>query len=163
MIKIYDVPHGIDEIVRKYGHPGREALDEEWYEKYTDVFELPVEMKLSWAPETRVRRLRAHREVGLSLVDAIAEVAWHYRERWEEFNHLGGVFNYRRKRGSGELSLHSWGVAIDLNPHLGRLGSREDAATYPRVIVEIFEERGWRWGGRWARPDAMHFQAAEGY
>ena len=163
MIKVYDVPHGIDEIVAKYGYPGAERLDRDWYEKYTDVFELPVAMRLSWNPQKSTRHIRAHREVGLSIVDAIAEIAWYYGERFREFNRYGGVFNYRHKRGGSELSVHSWGIAIDLNPHLGHLGSAEDAATYPRPIVEAFKERGWEWGGDWAYPDAMHCQAATGY
>ncbi|MCF7947675.1 MAG: M15 family metallopeptidase [Spirochaetia bacterium] len=163
MIKVYDVPHGLSEIIAKYGHPGAEKLDREWYETNTDVFELPVVMRLSWNPTKETRYIRAHKDVGLAIVDAIAEIAWFYREKFEQYNRYGGVFNYRHKRGGGELSVHSWGIAIDLNPHLGRFGSQEDANTYPRAIVEIFKERGFEWGGDWANPDAMHFQACTGY
>lgn len=164
MIKMYDVPCGLEEIKAKYGDPGAKELNRDWYEAQTMVFELPVPLALSWDPETTVTRIRAHREVGLAMVDAIAEVAWFYRGQFTRFNRLGGVFNFRHKRGnSGELSTHAWGIAIDLNPRLGRLGNTKDAAAYPRQIVQAFKERGFEWGGDWARPDAMHFQAATGY
>ena len=62
----------------------------------------------------------------------------------------------RRIPGSGALSLHAWGLAIDLNaaanPRLG--GSRQD-----RRLVRAMEEAGFTWGGRWPTvPDPMHFE-----
>ena len=163
MIKMYDIPYGLNEIISKYGDPGKDKLDRNWYEKNTGIFELPVSLRLSWNPVKETRYIRAHNEVGLAIVDAISEIAWFYGTRFEKYNHYGGVFNFRKKRGSEELSVHSWGIAIDLNPQLGHLGCQEDAGTYPQPIVDIFKERGFIWGGDWAYPDAMHFQAAEGY
>ena len=54
------------------------------------------------------------------------------------------------------LSLHAWGLAVDLNaasnPFRGR--SRQD----PR-LVRAMERHGFTWGGRWpTRPDPMHFE-----
>ena len=74
----------------------------------------------------------------------------------------GGVFNFRLQRGGSNLSIHSWGAAIDIDPERNRLGRRYSAGAgmIPRAAVDIFEAEGWEWGGRWSRPDAMHFQAA---
>ena len=55
------------------------------------------------------------------------------------------------------LSMHAFGLAIDLNASTNGLGTRGDMD--PR-IVEIFERWGFDWGGRWARPDPMHFELA---
>jgi hypothetical protein len=55
------------------------------------------------------------------------------------------------------LSMHAFGLAIDLNASTNRLGTSGDMD--PR-IVEIFERWGFDWGGRWARPDPMHFELA---
>ena len=62
----------------------------------------------------------------------------------------------RRIPGSGSLSLHAWGLAIDLNaaanPRLR--GSRQDSR-----LVNAMEDAGFTWGGRWPTvPDPMHFE-----
>jgi hypothetical protein len=55
------------------------------------------------------------------------------------------------------LSNHAFGLAIDLNTDTNQLGTTGDMD--PRV-VEIFERWGFEWGGRWDRPDPMHFELA---
>jgi hypothetical protein len=67
-----------------------------------------------------------------------------------------GCFTPRRIPGSGSLSLHAWGLAIDINaaanPRLG--DSRQD-----RRLVRAMEDAGFTWGGRWPTvPDPMHFE-----
>lgn len=67
-----------------------------------------------------------------------------------------GCYAPRRIPGSGSLSLHAWGLAIDLNaaanPQFG--SSRQD----PR-LVRAMEREGFTWGGRWpTAPDPMHFE-----
>jgi hypothetical protein len=67
-----------------------------------------------------------------------------------------GCFAPRRIPSSGSLSLHAWGLAIDMNaaanPRLGR--SRQD-----RRLVRAMEDEGFTWGGRWPTvPDPMHFE-----
>jgi hypothetical protein len=56
---------------------------------------------------------------------------------------------------SKPLSMHAFGLAIDLNVSDNPLGSGGNMD--PR-IVEIFESWGFEWGGLWARPDPMHFE-----
>lgn len=53
------------------------------------------------------------------------------------------------------LSMHAWGLAVDINSHDNWLGQTPQMD--PR-IVEIFEKWGFSWGGRWSRPDGMHFE-----
>jgi hypothetical protein len=55
----------------------------------------------------------------------------------------------------GRLSHHSWGIAVDLNVASNPAGTRPDQD--PR-LVEIMEEHGFTWGGRWLIPDGMHFE-----
>jgi D-alanyl-D-alanine carboxypeptidase len=67
-----------------------------------------------------------------------------------------GCFAPRRIPGSGSLSLHAWGLAIDINaaanPRLG--DSRQD-----HRLVRAMEGAGFTWGGRWPTvPDPMHFE-----
>jgi len=53
------------------------------------------------------------------------------------------------------LSMHAFGLAVDLNVSTNQLGTEGDMN--PR-IVEIFERWGFVWGGNWSRPDPMHFE-----
>jgi hypothetical protein len=71
----------------------------------------------------------------------------------------GGCYNPRFIAGdpSKGLSLHTWGIAIDLNVHGNLRGTRGDMD--PR-IVEIFKRWGFAWGGDWSYTDPMHFELA---
>jgi hypothetical protein len=80
-----------------------------------------------------------------------------------EANHLhlfGGSYNFRLMRGSNQLSMHSWGCALDLDPEGNPFGRNRAKCRMPAPVVEAFQAEGFEWGGRWKRPDAMHFQAA---
>ena len=55
------------------------------------------------------------------------------------------------------LSMHAFGLAVDLNTSTNQLGTRGDM--HPDV-VRIFEKWGFAWGGWWSRPDPMHFELA---
>ncbi len=67
-----------------------------------------------------------------------------------------GCFSVRYMRGAGQWSTHSWGIAIDLDAQWNRFGQRNFAMD--EELARCFEEEGFVWGGRWNRPDAMHFQ-----
>lgn len=72
-----------------------------------------------------------------------------------------GCFSPRAKRSDpAQLSLHSWGVAVDLNQATNPVGERGDI---PDAWIEIWEAIGWTWGGRFRRRDPMHMQWASGY
>ena len=68
-----------------------------------------------------------------------------------------GCFNIRAKRDSTSQSLHSWGLAIDINASCNQLGCK------PKMtmdLVRCFTDAGFEWGGSWHYPDGMHFQIA---
>ena len=78
-----------------------------------------------------------------------------------------GVFNWRKVAGQKNLSVHSFGAAIDLNTKFadywvwsggkpGRVPVYKNK--FPMEIVEIFERHGFIWGGRWYHYDTMHFE-----
>lgn len=94
-------------------------------------------------------------------------------------------FNCRKITGGGALSLHAYGVAIDINPLQNpyislKEGRKKDSGTiHPKGgsaflnrtnqrpgmvedIVDLFSHHGFSiWGGRWNTPvDWMHFQPA---
>jgi len=55
------------------------------------------------------------------------------------------------------LSLHTWGIAIDLNVATNQVGT---IGALDRRVVRILNRWGFSWGGTWRMPDPMHFQLA---
>jgi len=55
------------------------------------------------------------------------------------------------------LSLHSWGIAFDINVP-GNL--RGTVGEIDRTVVSIFKKWGFAWGGDWNYTDPMHFEMA---
>lgn len=68
------------------------------------------------------------------------------------------TFNIRSKRGGGGQSLHSWGIALDINPD--RNPYRSFTSDLPGEVIEIFKKNGFFWGGDWGGRDndPMHFE-----
>lgn len=55
------------------------------------------------------------------------------------------------------ISMHAWGLAIDINVSENPQGQKPKMD--PRLVA-IFERWGFRWGGRWSNPDGHHFELA---
>jgi len=172
VIELIEMPYGLSDIIKTYGNPdenGDHVLDPEWHSAETEIFQLPFPMRLAWDKNKEVYRIRAHKLVGAVIVDALQEIrdyrGYHYLVE-NTLDILGGVYNFRFQHGTDYLSTHAWGIAIDINTHLGEMGVKP---TMPAFIVEAFKKRGFEWGGDWPgmNPkwpyDGMHFQACEGY
>ena len=56
---------------------------------------------------------------------------------------------------SDPLSMHAWGLAADFNVSTNGLGMKPQMD--PRIVA-VFDKWGFVWGGRWSRPDGMHFE-----
>lgn len=69
-----------------------------------------------------------------------------------------GCFNIRSKRGSKSMSLHAWGIAIDINAAWNRFGK---PPTMSPELVKCFTDAEFVWGGVWKKPDGQHFQLAK--
>lgn len=150
--------YGEDEIRQVYGDPSQPIFKSQLVR-----MQLPFPLYGDWGDNPRIEGLLMHPLVVDSLHEALTEIlelvgAEKLREqRWDV---LGDAYSYRRKKGGNELSTHSWGIAIDLNPHLAPWLKKPDQ---PKVIVDAFIRRGWEWGGKWRNVDGMHFQAARNY
>jgi hypothetical protein len=53
------------------------------------------------------------------------------------------------------ISLHTWGIAIDLDASTNYRGIK---GTMDPKVVDIFKRWGFRWGGDWDYTDPMHFE-----
>lgn len=66
-----------------------------------------------------------------------------------------GCFNIRKIRGGQNMSLHSWGLAVDINAFENGLGQEPKLSP---GFVKCFTDVGFDWGGKFNRKDGMHFQ-----
>jgi hypothetical protein len=73
----------------------------------------------------------------------------------KELKTWDGCFNIRKKRGLSSMSLHSWGVAVDVNAFENGLGQEPKLS---QGFVKCFTDNGFEWGGLWKRKDPMHFE-----
>lgn len=80
------------------------------------------------------------------------------RDCVKELKTWDGCFNIRNKRGLDSQSLHSWGIAIDVNAFENQLNQTPKLS---RAFVKCFTEAGFDWGGVWTRKDGMHFQLSK--
>ncbi|MEM7656583.1 MAG: M15 family metallopeptidase [Bacteroidota bacterium] len=80
---------------------------------------------------------------------------------------VGGTYAWRPIAGTDRLSMHSFGMAIDIvvaNSHYWRWDHPAEDLPIPYqnripwAIVEIFERYGFIWGGKWYHYDTMHFE-----
>ncbi|AGX44790.1 M15 family metallopeptidase [Clostridium saccharobutylicum] len=76
-----------------------------------------------------------------------------------------GTYNYRVIAGTGRLSPHSYGIAIDLKSDkrdYWKWSSEKQGKTrladYPKELVEAFEKNNFVWGGKWGHFDILHFE-----
>jgi hypothetical protein len=78
----------------------------------------------------------------------------------------GGTYACRSVADTGQTSMHAWGAAIDINPsqsdywmwHQSAGGFPHYVNRVPAAIVQVFEQHGFIWGGRWSHYDTMHFE-----
>ncbi|MEZ5094770.1 MAG: M15 family metallopeptidase [Nocardioides sp.] len=66
-----------------------------------------------------------------------------------------GCYYPRFIAGTHQLSLHAFGIALDLNVPENQRGT---VGQMDRTVVRIFERWGFTWGGHWAYTDPMHFE-----
>lgn len=76
-----------------------------------------------------------------------------------------GTFNYRYISGTGRLSPHAFGIAVDLkrdSRDYWKWASEEQGEKrlkeYPKELVKTFEKHGFIWGGKWSHFDILHFE-----
>lgn len=149
-----------------YGNPDKNndgVADSAW--EISNIVKIipPYPMVWSWSLEP-VKTLRVHKKCSESLLSILAEIGKKVNEqdrRFYEIDRCGGVYNFRLMRGGSSLSVHSYGAAIDLSPVINGLGIpySPKKKMMPFIVRDIFHSHGWKWGGLWSRPDAMHFEA----
>lgn len=104
-------------------------------------------------------RVTCHRVMLTQLRAALSEIVQRDLANTIDVGDYGGCYVPRfigRDPRQG-LSLHTWGIAIDLNVAGNQRGS---AGEIDRRVVAIMKKWGFAWGGDWQWTDPMHFELA---
>ena len=67
------------------------------------------------------------------------------------------VPRFIERNPENSISLHTWGIAIDMDAATNYRGIK---GTMHPEVVNIFKRWGFRWGGDWKYTDPMHFELA---
>lgn len=126
---------------------------------------LPFAFPLAWDDSQKITRFSCHAKVAAPLMSIFSAAAVHYGEvefRRLKLDRFGGCYNYRAMRGGTSLSMHSWGIAVDLDPINNQLEWGKDRASFAKPEYntwwQIVEAHGGRSLGRAKNRDWMHFQ-----
>ena len=131
---------------------GRLESDPEWTKRNVFAFNYPILGRISCHRQMQVPLQRALTEIFQAGLADLIDV--------RDTKRSGGCYSAREirtaKGTSGRnLSRHSWGAAVDINPSSNRFG--EKPTMDPRIVY-VFRRNGFAWGGTWSIPDGMHFE-----
>lgn len=122
-------------------------------EKAMVLWDVPTELEIGVIP----KRIYCNRDMQIPLTLAFkALIASGFVKELKTWD---GCFCIRKKVGGTTSSLHSWGVAIDVNAAWNGCGKKP---TLSAGFVKCFTDNGFDWGGVWSKPDGMHFQLKKG-
>jgi len=135
------------QCLKKWGDPAVTANEL----KYMTVWDIPPHLEIGAIP----KKLYCNKIMIAPLIQAFSNLI--DRGFVKELKTWDGCFNVRKKRGLTSMSLHSWGIAIDVNAAWNGLNKEPQLSA---GFVKCFTDAGFDWGGTWTRKDGMHFQLA---
>jgi len=116
------------------------------------LWDIPAELEIGAIP----KRLYCNKDLVIPLEQAFKNII--SRRLVTQLKTWDGCFNIRKKRGASSASLHSWGIAIDINAAWNGFGKKP---TMSSELAQCFIDAGFEWGGLWSKPDGMHFQLSK--
>lgn len=157
-------PNGYDELVARYGKPWRDELSRQIFEdrwmtlwgwrgfaNRTGVF---------WPADLSFGAIWCNKDI-LPLLDGGFK-ALIQQNLIHEIKTFDGCWDVRMKRGQPtKPSVHSWGIAIDLNAAEMPFGSTN--CIWSDNFLQVMDASGWTLGHEFTVPDNMHFQYADNY
>jgi hypothetical protein len=132
------------QCLKKYGNPE--------LEKNMIVWDVPTELEIGMIP----KKIYCNKDMVKPLSTAFKNLI--DTGKVNELRTWDGCFNIRKKRGLSSMSLHSWGIAIDVNAAWNGLNKEP---VLSKEFVKCFTDAGFEWGGTWKRKDGMHFQLSK--
>ena len=140
----------------KYGDPTTKAFEQ----KYMQLYVFPAWMAAIFPPYLGkpVTRQWVNRDLIAPLEAVFAELL--STGLYKELKTFDGLWVVRQKRGIAEFSIHSWGLALDLNASLNPLGVKWGTrkGMFSAAFLAVWRKHGFTCGADFSRGDAMHFQ-----
>jgi hypothetical protein len=132
----------------RYFADGSVAPDPAWVSRHITTESVPL-----LGPVT------CHRVLLPQLRAALQEVVDRGLSSQIHASEFGGCYvpRFIERNPERGLSLHTWGIAVDLNVPGNQRGT---AGEISRDVVDIFKKWGFAWGGDWSYTDPMHFELA---
>ena len=119
---------------------------------YMVMWDIPPTLEIGVIPKRLYCNKLMIQPLTTAFSNLISRNVVHELKTWD------GCFNVRKKRGLASMSLHSWGLAIDVNAAWNGLGMESKLSP---EFVKCFTDAGFHWGGEWSRKDPMHFQISK--
>lgn len=133
------------DCLKKWGDPALASNEA----SYMVLWDVPTHLEIGVIP----KKIYCNKAMVGPLMQAFSNLI--ERGYVNELKTWDGCFNVRKKRGLKSLSLHSWGIAIDVNAAWNGLGKEP---TLSKGFVKCFTDAGFDWGGNFKRFDGMHFE-----
>ena len=133
------------DCLSKYGTPKPKS-------KWLIMYKVPIELQIQHLPNMiycNVDFIGPYEKALKNLIDSNC---------YGEIKTFDGCFNIRKARGTSIWSLHSWGVAIDINAFENQMFTNGKMSN---KFVSCWKNAGFDWGGVWTRKDGMHFQLSK--
>lgn len=128
---------------------------------------LPYQFKIAWDTSKTIKRLTCHKKVAEPMQAIFEETLQEYGLDGVTqlgLDMYGGCLNVRKMRGGSRYSMHSWGIAIDIDPARNQFRWTNKKARLARPeydkFWEIVEKNGGVSLGRERNFDWMHIQFA---
>ena len=118
-------------------------------EKEMVVWMIPTEVRFSALP----KKIYCNKRMVPALSKAFQNIKTRGLE--DQVKTWDGCFNIRKKKSGSSASLHSWGLAIDIN---AAWNGYNKPVTMSKALAQCFKDAGFDWGGDWTTKDGMHFQ-----
>jgi hypothetical protein len=125
---------------------------------------------LVFCPKISPQKIQVTRVMGIDSIFRNLSAALDSHPEFKPYlQNIGGTYNWRKIKGTNRISMHSFGMTIDLNikhSHYWQWDcnchDETKTLTYrnkiPIELVKIFERFGFIWGGKWTHYDTMHFE-----
>jgi hypothetical protein len=149
------------ECYERFGNPSSSGWSSEWLIPVATPFEMHMD-------DIPINSIRVNKIAAASLSRVLIAI-------WNACGHVqanvckcgcdvySGCWAVRPIRGGRTPSMHSFGLAIDINAPANGLAEPVSRTLFKpdSLVVKAFKTEGWVWGGDWrGRRDAMHFQFA---
>lgn len=127
-----------------------------WVKKNIVLISLPILKPNS----SKYFKFQCHRKIKDNIIEIFTEFNDNKYDMSYPIRLIGGfVPRHKYWNPKRSISIHSYGLALDINWDTNPVGKRGDI---PDEVVELFKKHGWSWGGDWKQKDSMHLEFYSG-